>query len=397
LTNFIIAGDEKDPSGERSGLLLCATDQPKMDSFYLPALGVAPKWCSYLDNITEELEERDLKRDGSGINTDDLLQSGQETVFENYKFVTRDDLEKLGISNLIGTPMLRGYMHGFFIDVKLYNRVRAVANPFEYEEYQKKKLKERLDTKQASRIAPRVSKKKEKVAVNPDLADRLANKASAESTKAGKVAKGLLSDNRFGGLFTNPDFEIDQDNEDFRLRNPSGLSAKNKRNNLDSDSENDDESMEDSNRNQDNEVSDEDVEFADPSYDERNNDSTENDSQSDSDEDGFLGGKVRGEAYRDMKRLERKLEMQKKKGRTPSGSKKPVLQEEDSLGLGFGDVSAQKLAQRRKQEMDMPLAKRKTLEIEHSKQQLQTHTQIGSRAVVYYPKASGRKGDFRRK
>jgi ribosome biogenesis protein ENP2 len=396
LTNFIIAGDEKDPSGERSGLLLCATDQPKMDSFYVPALGVAPKWCSYLDNITEELEERDLKRDGSGINTDDLLQSGQETVFENYKFVTRDDLEKLGISNLIGTPMLRGYMHGFFIDVKLYNRVRAVANPFEYEEYQKKKLKERLDAKQASRIAPRVSKKKnkkDKVAVNPDLADRLASKATAESTKAGKVAKGLLSDNRFGGLFTNPDFEIDQDNEDFRLRNPSGLSAKNKRNNLDSDSENDDESMEEANPDK-GEGDSEDMELVDPSDDEHDDNSSDNDSQSDSDEDGFRGGKVRGEAYKDMKRLERKLEVQNRNVRNHAGSKKPVLQEEDNLGLSFGDGSAQNQAQRRREEMSMPLAKRKALESEQSKQQLQTRTHSGSREVVYYPKSSGRKSKF---
>jgi ribosome biogenesis protein ENP2 len=185
LTHFIIAGDEKDPTGDRSGLLLCATEQPKMDSFYVPALGVAPKWCSYLDNITEELEERDLKRDGSGFNTDDIIHSGQETVFENYKFLSRDDLEKLGISNLIGTPMLRGYMHGFFVDINLYNRVRAVANPFEYEEYQKKKLKERLDAKQASRIAPRANdakKKKAKASVNPDLAERLEHKAISEKS-----------------------------------------------------------------------------------------------------------------------------------------------------------------------------------------------------------------------
>ena len=396
LTNFIIAGDEKDPTGERSGLVLCATEQPKMDSFYIPALGVAPKWCSYLENITEELEERDLKRDGSGLNADDMLQSGQETVFENYKFVSRDDLDKLGISNLIGTPMLRGYMHGFFIDIKLYNRVRAVANPFEYEEYQKKKLKERLDAKQASRIAPRVSKKKEKVAVNPDLADRLASKASAEATKAGKVAKGLLSDNRFGSLFTNPDFEIDQMNEDFRLRNPSGLSAKNKRNNLDSDSENDDESMEDTKRNQDDgEDSVDDVDVDDQWENNHSNVSSDDDNQSDSDEDGYRDGKVRGEAYGDMKRLERKLEIQNRQiEKKKSASKKPVLQEEEGLGLGFADASAKMQAQRRREEMNMPLAKRKAMENEQIKHKPQTRIQGGSKEVVYYPKSSGRKSKF---
>ena len=49
LAHFIVAGDESDSSGDKSGVILCATaDQPKMQSFYVPALGVAPKWCSFL-------------------------------------------------------------------------------------------------------------------------------------------------------------------------------------------------------------------------------------------------------------------------------------------------------------------------------------------------------------
>ena len=47
------------------GVLLCATDQPKLECYYIPKVGLAPKWCSFLENITEELEERDLKRDGT--------------------------------------------------------------------------------------------------------------------------------------------------------------------------------------------------------------------------------------------------------------------------------------------------------------------------------------------
>lgn len=31
-------------------------------------------------------------------------------------------VEELGVSNLVGTPLLRGYMHGFFMDMKLYTR-----------------------------------------------------------------------------------------------------------------------------------------------------------------------------------------------------------------------------------------------------------------------------------
>eukprot|EP00429_Kryptoperidinium_foliaceum_P027044 CAMPEP_0176137888 /NCGR_PEP_ID=MMETSP0120_2-20121206/70023_1 /TAXON_ID=160619 /ORGANISM="Kryptoperidinium foliaceum, Strain CCMP 1326" /LENGTH=423 /DNA_ID=CAMNT_0017473779 /DNA_START=57 /DNA_END=1329 /DNA_ORIENTATION=+ len=64
FSNFIMAGDEKDPMGNSSGVLMCTTDNPKLECYYIPKVGLAPKWCSFLENITEELEERDLKRDG---------------------------------------------------------------------------------------------------------------------------------------------------------------------------------------------------------------------------------------------------------------------------------------------------------------------------------------------
>jgi ribosome biogenesis protein ENP2 len=402
FTHFIVAGDESDPGGDRSGLILCATDQPKMDSFYVPAIGVAPKWCSYLESITEELEERDLKRDGA--NGDDLVQSGQETVFENYKFVTRENLEQLGISNLVGTPLLRGYMHGFFMDVNLYNRVKAVANPFEYEEYQKRKLQERLKAKQSSRIAPRADDlvKKTKTAVNSELAERLENKATA-STKTGRVAQSLLSDDRFGNLFTNPDFEIDEEDEDFKLRNPSGVSAKNKKNNLDSESESDEEVEQDN---------DSDVEGSDSingTDDENDNVLSDGDTghaldgmDSDSDEDGFRGAKVRGEAYQSMKNL--KTTKPQGKPKRAKGAKPITMYEAQDegigamagtaigLGTGVGNksaVSAQ--AQRRQEEMSLPLSKRKALEHAESSAQPQVRTVAstgGSREAVYIPRGS---------
>ena len=109
LSNFIIVGDEKDPTGNSSELLLCTTDQPKLEAYYISKVSLAPSWCSFLDNVTEELEGRDLKREiGTvGSSSDMLVRDGQETVFENYKFVSHDELEKLGVSDLIATPMLK--------------------------------------------------------------------------------------------------------------------------------------------------------------------------------------------------------------------------------------------------------------------------------------------------
>jgi hypothetical protein len=44
-------------------------------------------------------------------------------VYDDYKFVTRQELEALGLSQYIGTNLLRAYMHGFFVDIRLYRKV----------------------------------------------------------------------------------------------------------------------------------------------------------------------------------------------------------------------------------------------------------------------------------
>jgi ribosome biogenesis protein ENP2 len=40
-----------------SGLLLLATDACRLGSYFIPSLGPAPRWCSFLEGLTEELEE----------------------------------------------------------------------------------------------------------------------------------------------------------------------------------------------------------------------------------------------------------------------------------------------------------------------------------------------------
>jgi len=41
-------------------------------------------------------------------------------LYEDYKFLTAVDLEKLEAAHLIGTPALRAYMHGYFMELKSY-------------------------------------------------------------------------------------------------------------------------------------------------------------------------------------------------------------------------------------------------------------------------------------
>lgn len=410
FTNFILGGDERDPTGNTSGLVLCAGEQPKMQAFYCPILGSAPRWCSFLDSITEELEEKDRSEELSN-NMDITGQTGG-TIYEDYKFLTRSEIDALGIQNLVGTPLLRGYMHGFFIDIGLYNRIRAVANPFEYEEYRKKKIREKMEEKRASRIAP---KKPSKTTVNASLAERLEAKAS-EGKKAAKAAKQLLSDDRFGSLFNNPDYEIDEEDINFKLRNPSGVvqtTSYNDRKKDDFDSDASDDSDEDEVlgvtsgfqkvENDDDDGNGWGNQSDDDDNDEDDDDihAIDRDSDDSDNEDGFRGAKVRGEAYPDIKSLK-----QKKKSKTKDKSKKKTKEKKNimyeandhetgaiannaiKIGLGTADPTFLK---KQKLLAEMSLADR--LKMEQEKMSILSETRRGrvkgegaTREMTYIPK-----------
>ena len=172
-----------------TGMFFLANEDKKIQTYFIPSLGPAPKWCSFLDGIVEELEE----------NTEDA-------IYDDYKFVTIKDLEEFGLVHLIGTNLLRAYMHGFFIDNKLYNKAKAASDPFAYEEYKKKKVKEKLDEQRSDRVKIQNNLPK----INKELAQRLMESQNEENQKLSKMSTNLLKDDRFKALFENPDFQIEK-------------------------------------------------------------------------------------------------------------------------------------------------------------------------------------------
>ncbi|GLH04953.1 Nucleolar protein 10 [Gryllus bimaculatus] len=180
-----------------SGLMFIANENTKILTYYIPSMGPAPKWCSFLDALTEELEE-----------------SKSETVYDDYKFVTKKELEELGLDHLIGTNLLRAYMHGYFLDFRLYKKAKSVADPFAFEEYKKKKIKSIIEEERGNRV-----KLHKLPSVNKELALKLMNTELGPKKKK-KSVSNLLSDDRFKALFENPDFEVDKNAEEYRLLNP---------------------------------------------------------------------------------------------------------------------------------------------------------------------------------
>ena len=206
----------------QSGLLMMAGEQSRMMLYFVPQLGPAPRWCSFLEGLTEELEE-----------------TAGQNVYEDYKFVTKAEVEELGASGLIGTPMLKGYMHGFFLEMKLYNKLRAVSKPFEYEEHRRKKIEAKIEEKRQSRIVAQKRLPK----VNKDLAEKMIKAKNKDKTDSGGTGgtekeddEGLI-DSRFASLFKREEFERDELSMEFKLRNPSKGHNQKKNGNDDSDDE----------------------------------------------------------------------------------------------------------------------------------------------------------------
>ena len=144
-------------------------------------------------------------------------------MYDDYRFVTKGDLEKLGLSHLVGTPMLRAYMHGFFVDNRLYSKAKSINDPFAYETYKKKKIEEKLEEERKSRIG--TAKKLPKV--NATTAARLMLEGESKSKK--KLEVNLLEDSRFAAMFEDPEFTIDVTSEDFKQLHPNADPARDKK------------------------------------------------------------------------------------------------------------------------------------------------------------------------
>ena len=182
---------------KQSGMFFMANEGIPMHTYYIPNLGPAPRWCSFLDNVTEELEEKP-----------------SDSVYSNYKFITRDEVQKLNLSHLVGTKVLRSYMHGFFINNELYDKVNLIANPNSYRDQREREVRRRIEKERESRIRSTGAISNTKIKVNKDLANRLQTKQGADDTEQ------VVNDDRFKELFENPEFAVDEQAHDYKQLNP---------------------------------------------------------------------------------------------------------------------------------------------------------------------------------
>ncbi|OBZ78284.1 Ribosome biogenesis protein enp2, partial [Grifola frondosa] len=223
-----------------SGLLLLANEGIRMTTYFIPQLGPAPRWCSFLENLTEEMEDQTTR-----------------TAYQDYKFVERSELTRLGLDHLIGTPALKPYMHGYFLSLQLYDTARVIANPYAYAEHREEKMEKMAESRiRARKVAGvkvnkalaekirkederarkreerRAAKKAEAVEHNAEtmaVDEEAATHEPADGSEPPKEKPSLLSDPRFKALFENPEFQVDEESREFALLNPSSVAQRQNR------------------------------------------------------------------------------------------------------------------------------------------------------------------------
>jgi ribosome biogenesis protein ENP2 len=128
-------------------------------------------------------------------------------------------------------------MHGYFVDLRLYEKARSILNPFDYEDFKKSQVDAKIQKERESRISVSA---KNRPKINRALADKLIHDENAASavvadgekeSKKNKKSKSLtsgqgtasnpLGDDRFADLFKDSEFEIDMESREYKLHHPT--------------------------------------------------------------------------------------------------------------------------------------------------------------------------------
>ena len=187
------------------GLFFTPCDAPRVGTYFAPGIGPAPKWCSFLDTVADELNQQ--------LAGGKSAAGGAETkqMYDDFIFLTREQLQALGADNLIGTSVVKAYMHGFWMDRRVHAKLRDVAEPFLYEKYKQQRIAEEVEKTRPMRMPVRVRNETSKGAVNERLQRELADKMTQiENKKENVIAGKILEDSRFSKLWSNAAFEIEE-------------------------------------------------------------------------------------------------------------------------------------------------------------------------------------------
>ena len=167
-----------------SGVFIMAGDSSELTTVYIPDVGTAPPFALFMDQFNDTTN-------GTG--------NANTTEYEHYKFITRNELRKLGLDQFIGTDLLKPVMHGYYCHHRLIDTAKHVM--LDYQNYKTTQLKQKVE-------------------------DTIDNATVA--TGAAK-ATAVGSDDRFAALTMNSElYRVDEEADEYKRLKPT-KSSKNKK------------------------------------------------------------------------------------------------------------------------------------------------------------------------
>ena len=120
-----------------SGVICIACDTSRVQVHFIPQLAPAPRWSSFLESITEEMEEKETN-----------------VVYEDYKFVSQEELNRLGLKqDAVDKGLIRPAMHGAYIQNRTYKDLCAVLDDRTYQQVQQEQKQQRIQRRTGQRIS----------------------------------------------------------------------------------------------------------------------------------------------------------------------------------------------------------------------------------------------------
>ena len=190
-----------------SGLFFTPCEAPRVGTYFAPSVGPAPRWCSFLDTVADEINKTNESTVGG-----DTTTAAAKQVYDDYIFLTKEQIQALGAENLIGTPVVKAYMHGFWMDRRVHAKLRDVAEPFLYEKYKQDKVRAEVEKSRPMRMPVRVKDTSStRGAINERMQKELAKKmAQIDNKRENVIASRILEDSRFSKLWSNSDFQVEE-------------------------------------------------------------------------------------------------------------------------------------------------------------------------------------------
>lgn len=102
----------------------------------------------------------------------------------------------------------------FFVDIRLYNKARSAIEPFAFEKYRKEKIRQQIEATRPARLKI----KSDLPAINQELALKYID--DDNENRGRKKTANLLKDDRFKALFSNPEFEVDKNADEYKMLTP---------------------------------------------------------------------------------------------------------------------------------------------------------------------------------